>query len=153
MDDTVLTGDNLGEMKALQEYLATKFEMKDLDKLKYFLKIKVSRSKYRNSLSQIKYMLDLITETTMLVCKPVEMPEEMNHKLGENLDQVPMDKGRYQRLAGRLICLSHTRPNIAYAVSIVTRFLHVLSEEHICVVYQILRYLRNVPGKKFSIFQ
>lgn len=30
VDDMVLTGDDPCEMKALQEYLATKFEMKDL---------------------------------------------------------------------------------------------------------------------------
>ena len=52
VDDMVLTGDEPGERKALQEYLASKFEMKDLSQLKYFLGIKVSRSKAGISLSQ-----------------------------------------------------------------------------------------------------
>ena len=43
VDDMVLTGDDPCEMKALQEYLATKFEMKDLGQLKYFLGIEVAR--------------------------------------------------------------------------------------------------------------
>lgn len=46
----------------------------------------------------------------MLACKPVDMPIEMYHKLGTFPDQVPTDKGRYQRLIQRLIYLSHTRP-------------------------------------------
>ena len=46
VDDMVLTGDDPCEMKALQEYLATKFEMKDLRQLKYFLGIEVARLKH-----------------------------------------------------------------------------------------------------------
>ena len=131
VDDMVLTGDDPCEMKALQEYLATKFEMKDLGQLKYFLGIEVARSKHGVLLSQRKYVLDLLTETGMLDCKPVETPMEMNHKLGILPDQALTDKGRYQRLVGRLIYLSHTRPDISYAVSVVSQFMHASSEEHI----------------------
>ena len=73
-------------------------------------------------------MLDLLTETGMLDCKPVETPMEMNHNLGILPDQAPTDKSRYQRLVGRLIYLSHTRPNISYAVSVMSQFMHAPSE-------------------------
>ena len=96
VDDMVLTRDDPCEMKALQEYLATKFEIKDLGQLKYFLGIEVARSKHGVLLSQRKYVLDLLTETGMLDCKPVETPMEMNHKLGILSDQAPTDKSRYQ---------------------------------------------------------
>ncbi|PRQ56575.1 putative RNA-directed DNA polymerase [Rosa chinensis] len=89
--------------------------MKDLGQLKYFLGIEVARSKKGISLSQRKYVLDLLAETGMLDCRPIETPIEMNHGLAIYPDQVPTDKGRYQRLVGRLIYLSHTRPDIAYA--------------------------------------
>ena len=92
-------------------------------------------------------MLDLLTETSMLDCKPAEMPTEMNHKLEILPNQTPTDKGRYQWLVGRLIYLSHTRPDIAYAVSVVSQFMHSPSEEHMDAVYRILRYLKCAPGK------
>ena len=92
-------------------------------------------------------MLDLLTEIGMLDCKPVETPMEMNHKLGILPDQALTDKGRYQRLVGRLIYLSHTRPDISYAVSVVSQFMHAPSEEHMEAVYRILRYLKSVPRK------
>ena len=121
--------------------------MKDLGQLKYFLGIEVARSKQGISLSQRKYVLDLLAETGMLDCKPVETPIEMNHNLAIYPDQVPTDKGRYQRLVGRLIYLSHTRPDIAYAVSVVSQFMHCPSEEHMDAVYRILKYLKMAPGK------
>ena len=121
--------------------------MKDLGQLKYFLGIEIAISKQGIFLSQRKYVLDLLTETGMLACKPVETPIEMNHKLGIFPDQVPTDKGQYQRLVGRLIYLSHTRPDIAYVVSVVSQFMHEPSEEHMNAVFRILRYLKGTPGK------
>lgn len=83
----------------------------------------------------------------MLACKPVETPIEMNHMLGISADQVPTDTVRYQRLVGRLIYLSHTRPDIAYAASVISRYMHAPSDEHMNAVYRILRYLDGAPGK------
>ncbi|KAK9924142.1 hypothetical protein M0R45_032529 [Rubus argutus] len=147
VDDMIVTGDDLKEMNELQKYLSTEFEMKDLGQLKYFLGIEVARSKRGISLSQRKYVLDLLAETGMLDCKPIETPIEMNHRLGIYPDQVLTDKGRYQRLVGRLIYLSHTRPDIAYAVSVVSQFMHCPSEEHMDAVFRILRYLKMAPGR------
>ncbi|CAL9005971.1 unnamed protein product [Prunus brigantina] len=55
--------------------------MKDLGDLKYFLGIEVARSTTGIFLSQRKYVLDLLTKTGILGCKPAETPIEMNHKL------------------------------------------------------------------------
>lgn len=77
----VVTEDDSNEMRTLQENLAKEFEMKNLGHLRYFLGIEVARSKQGISLSQRKYVLDLLAETGMLDCKPADAPMEMNHKL------------------------------------------------------------------------
>ena len=76
----------------------------------------------------------MLAEVGLLECKPVDIPIVQNHKLGEYVDQVPADKQRYQRLVGKLIYLSHARPDIAYAVSVVSQFMHCSSEDHMDVV-------------------
>jgi len=121
--------------------------MKSLGRLKYFLGIEVARSKRGIFLSQRKYVLDLLTEVGMLDCKPVDTPMIQNQKLGDFSEQVPTNKKRYQRLVGKLIYLSHTRPDICYTVSIVSQFMHYPSEEHMDVVVRILRYLKSAPGR------
>ncbi|KAI5345136.1 hypothetical protein L3X38_013013 [Prunus dulcis] len=126
--------------------MASKFEMKSLGDLKYFLVIEVAKSKHGIFLSQRKYILDLLAETRMLDCKPIDTPSEQNHKLGLYPDQVPTNKERYQRLVGKLIYLSHTSPDIAYVVSVVSQFMHSPSEDHMGVAMLILRYLKVTLG-------
>ena len=62
------------------------------------------------------------------------------------MDRAPVDRGRYQRLVGRLIYLSHTRPDIGFAVGVVSQFMNSPTEEHMEAVNRILRYLKT-PGK------
>jgi hypothetical protein len=58
-----------------------------------------------------------------------------------------VEKGRYQRLMGRLIYLAHTRFDISYTVSVVSRYMHDPRIPHLETVYQILRYLKGCPGR------
>lgn len=60
---------------------------------------------------------------------------------------MPTNKERYQRLVGKLIYLSHTRPNIAHAVSVVSQFMHCPREDHMDAVIRLLRYLKSSVGK------
>ncbi|XP_020417916.1 uncharacterized protein LOC109948642 [Prunus persica] len=153
VDDIVVTGNDTGEQLKLQKYLSQEFEMKDLGDLKYFLGIEVVRSTIGIFLSQIKYVLDLLTETRMLGCKPVDTPIEMNHKLCEDIDQEPTNKEQYQHLVGSLIYLAHTRPDIAYTVSVVSQFMHSPNVSHRNAVDRILRYLKSALGKGLMFFK
>ncbi|BBH03624.1 hypothetical protein Prudu_014548 [Prunus dulcis] len=146
-DDIIMTGDDIKEISKLKIHLAKEFDIKDLGTLRYFLGIEVAHSKEGIFVSQRKYVLDLLTETGMLACKPADTPIEQNHRLGEQTDDTAVDRGRYQRLVGKLIYLAHTRPDIAYAVSVVSQFMHEPREVHMQAVERILRYLKSSPGK------
>jgi hypothetical protein len=121
--------------------------MNDLGGLKYVLGIEVYRSKLDIFLSQRKYVLDLLAETCMLDGKHVDTSIVQNHCLAEYSDRVPTNKERYQKLMGRLIYLSHTCPNIAYAVSLISQFMHKPSEIHMKTTLRVLRYLKSSSGR------
>ena len=121
--------------------------MKDLGHLKYFLGIEVSRSDKGIFLSQRKYALDLLQKTGMSTCQPADIPVEEGLKLCVETNQELVDKGRYQRLVGRLMYLAHTRLDLAFALSIVSQFMHNPGEQHMNAVMRILRYLKSAPGK------
>ncbi|XP_031281719.1 secreted RxLR effector protein 161-like [Pistacia vera] len=59
----------------------------------------------------------------------------------------PVERDKYQRLVGKLIYLSHTRPDIAFAVSVVSQHMHSPKEAHLEAVYKILRYLKGSSSK------
>uniref|UniRef100_A0A6J0PE03 Uncharacterized protein LOC109505292 n=1 Tax=Elaeis guineensis var. tenera TaxID=51953 RepID=A0A6J0PE03_ELAGV len=117
VDDIVVTGDDFEEIAHLKAQLAQAFEVKDLGYLRYFLGIEVARSSKEIFLSQRKYIPNILTEIDMLGCRPIATPIEQNHRLVADIG-VPIDRERYQRLVGRLIYLSHIRPDIAFAVSV-----------------------------------
>lgn len=146
VDDMIITGNDPLNISQLKKNLSKEFEVKDLGQLRYFLGIEIARSHKGIILSQRKYVLDLLHETGMLGCRPASSPIEQNHKIcAQNGD--PIDKERYQRLVGRLIYLCHTRPDITYAVSVVSRYMHDPRSGHLDAVYRILRYLKSCPGK------
>ncbi|KAL9994189.1 putative RNA-directed DNA polymerase [Helianthus debilis subsp. tardiflorus] len=122
------------------------FEMKDLGRLKYFLGIEVLRSKQGIFICQKKYILDLLAETGMLDCKPADTPMIANQKLYMEDGAKLANKERYQRLVGKLIYLSHTRPDIAYAVGVVSQFMHQPQVSHMEAVWRIVRYLKGTVG-------
>lgn len=62
-----------------------------------------------------------------------------------------LDEEQYQRLVGKLIYLSHTHPDIAFAVSMVSQFMHSPRQEHFNAIYRILRYLKGTPGRDLLV--
>ena len=108
VDDIILSGNDMGELQNLKKYLSEEFEVKDLGNLKYFLGMEVARSRKGIVVSQRKYILDLLKETGMLGCKPINTPMDSQKKLGIEKESTPVDRGRYQRLVGRLIYLTHS---------------------------------------------
>ncbi|WKA00551.1 hypothetical protein VitviT2T_018894 [Vitis vinifera] len=43
--------------------------------------------------------------------------------------------------------LAHTRPDLAYALSVVSQYMHNPGEQHMNEIMRILGYLKNAPGK------
>ena len=84
VDDIIITEDDKQGIDDLKRYLQNSFRTKDLGKLRYFLDIEVARSKEGISLSQRKYVLDILEETGLLGSKQVETPMDPNVKLYED---------------------------------------------------------------------
>ncbi|KAM2468901.1 hypothetical protein PS1_010539 [Malus domestica] len=146
VDDLIVTGDNMSEINALKQYLNNKFAIKDLGTLKYFLGIEMAHSHKGFFLNQRKYVMDLLHEAKMTYCKPARTPLDSNLKLKTHGDPVP-NLSYYQRMVGKLIYLTITRPDISYAVSIVSQFMHSPSMDHLKIVHRVLRYLKGSIGR------
>ena len=98
-------------------------------------------------ISQQRYVIDLLEETSKIASKPASTPMDPNLKLRKAKEDAAVDKEMYQRLVGRLIYLSHTRLDIAYAVSVISQFMHSPKEVHLQAAHRVLQYLKGMPGK------
>lgn len=146
VDDIVITGSDAAGIASLKLFIHTQFHTKDLGLLKYFLGVEVSRNKQGIYLSQRKYVLDLLTETGKLGAKPCSAPMTPNLHLTD--EGTPFDNPeRYRRLVGKLNYLTITRPDIAYSVSVVSRFMASPTMDHWTALEQILCYLKGTPGR------
>lgn len=52
----------------------------------------------------------------------------------------------YQKLVGKLLYLTMTRPDIAFNVRNLSQFMHSHKMSHMEVALRVVRYLRNSPG-------
>ncbi|KAJ0493281.1 putative RNA-directed DNA polymerase [Helianthus annuus] len=93
--------------------------------------------------------MDLLNEFGMSGCKPVSCPIEPNYvvtNLCKKEENNFVNVNEYQRLVGKLIYLSHTRPDIAYAVHFLSQYMHKPTMAHSQIVFKLLRYLKGAPG-------
>ncbi|GJX05344.1 ribonuclease H-like domain-containing protein [Tanacetum coccineum] len=115
VDDIIITGNSISEIEKFKVFLKSKFMIKILGKLKHFLGIEVVDTDKGICLNQRKYVLDLLSDYGMLACKPAKTP--LMSKLvisNEATDKDPLLKNitDYQKLMGKLIYLTNTRPDI-----------------------------------------
>ena len=118
VDDIIINSDDKKDIDDLKRYLQNSFRTKDLGKLHYFLGIEVAPSKECISLSQRKYVLDILEETNLLGSKPMETPMDPNVKLYEDQGELLSNPERYRCLIGKLNYLTITRLDILFAVSV-----------------------------------
>ncbi|GJU93321.1 ribonuclease H-like domain-containing protein [Tanacetum coccineum] len=151
VDDIVITGNCMDEIDKFKIFLKSKFKIKDLGHLKYFLGIEVIKTGKDLCISQRKYCLELLKDYGLLGCKPISAPVEPNSVLPyvPTKDDPLLDNiTGYQKLLGKLIYLTHTRPDIAYSVYCLAQYMHSPLKSHLNYALNVLRYLKGAPGKE-----
>ena len=145
VDDMIITDNDENVIAALKESLHTKFLIKHLSQLRYFLGIEVACSIDGISISQRKYTLDILDEAGLLGAKPLSTPMEENNELLPIIGDLLKNPSTYRRLVRQLIYLTITRPKISYLVHILSQFMQELRKLHLDVVHHLLRYLKGAP--------
>ncbi|KAK1417487.1 hypothetical protein QVD17_26616 [Tagetes erecta] len=154
VDDMLIAGSDMEEIRKLKKQLSDEFEMKDLGPAKQILGMSISRKKDGSiTLSQEKYIGKVLERFKMNdeKMKPRNTPLGNHFKLSK--DQSPksederaeMAKVPYASAVGSLMyAMVCTRPDIAHAVGVVSRFMSDPGREHWEAVKWLLRYLKDL---------
>lgn len=113
MDDLLIAGNNDAAIQATKHFLNSTFHMKDMGPIRYFLGLEVDHTTQGFFLSQRKYIQDLLNEYGLSHCKPVRLPMAVHLKLHISSGEPLANPEPYQRLVGKLIYLSISRPDIS----------------------------------------
>ena len=147
VDDIVLAGKSNRKMSEVKNALASKFDVKDMGKLHYFLGVKVIQDQEGEKIwiGQPAYAESILQKFGMENAKPVSTPVDTGTKLIKSTDESEgVDQTLYQSAVGSLLYLSiGTRPDITYAVSNVAKFCANPNKQHLTAVKRILCYLKG----------
>lgn len=120
------------------------------------LVIELARSSEEILLSQRKYALERILETGLNDSKPQWTPMEQNLKLINSeyeqklyikFEDVPLEgRSIYQRLVGKLLYLTITRPDTSYVVQSLSQFMHAPKRSHYEASLHVVKYIKSQPG-------
>ena len=97
--------------------------MSDLSTLSYYLGIEVKQGKKALTLGQGTYASKLFERSGMAECKPCMTPMVQRLKLTKASTTAKVDATLYQSIIGGLRYLVHIRPDIAFVVGYVSRFM------------------------------
>ena len=99
---------------------------------------------------QSGYIRDVLARFNMQDCKPVKTPLVVGVKLKSPSDKTAIKESlQYRELVGALMYIAiGTRPDIAYAVSLLGKFSSNYDRKHWEAAKRVLRYLRGTIHKK-----
>ncbi|GJW83270.1 putative RNA-directed DNA polymerase [Tanacetum coccineum] len=152
VDDMLIVGKNIGRIAQLKRDLSKSFSMKDLGPAKQIIGIRIFRDRGAKKLhiSQEQYIEKVLCRFNMDKAKVVSSPLTTNFKLTDkdcpsskkNIEK--MDRVPYASAVGSLMyAMVCTRPDLAHAVGVVSRFLSNPGKKHWEAVKWIFRYLRG----------
>jgi hypothetical protein len=152
VDDMLIASHEKSLIDELKAQLNHEFDMKDLGPAKKILGMEIQRDRHAGTLflSQKSYIEKVLERYNLNNCKPVATPFASHFKLSwrqcpaNEEDKEYMSRVPYSSAVGNLMyAMICTRPDLAHAVSVVSRFMHNPGKEHWNAVKWILRYLKG----------
>ncbi|KAM2674254.1 hypothetical protein EV2_015471 [Malus domestica] len=152
VDDILLFGNDTAVLSSVKVWLSKTFHMKDLGDASYVLGINLYRDRSRKliGLSQSMYIDKVLSKFQMEQSKKGFLPVGHGIHLSKSMEPKTPEEIRqmscipYASAIGSLMyAMICTRPDIAYAVNITSRYQSNPGSEHWAAVKTVLKYLRR----------
>lgn len=150
VDDILIASSAITTIEKVKAFIKRTFPARDLGEATYYLGINLSRDRLARclKLSHERAILDLVSKFDLTESKPRDIPMSAGSKLTA-LDGEPLDTVAYPfaTLVGSLLHLTvTTRPDIAFAVGVLSRFMAKPLTAHWHAAKGVLRYLAGTAA-------
>eukprot|EP00253_Pinus_taeda_P029907 PITA_29907 len=143
VDDVIFSGNHDYLIENFKLIMKEEFEMNDMGLLRYFLGIEIDQNKNGIFISQARYVNEVLGRFNMQECKATITPTVMGLKLNKEDSNKDFDPSLYKSIIGSLMYLTATRPDIMFAISLISRFMERPKEAHLQAAKRILRYVKG----------
>ena len=144
VDDVLVTGSSTELVAHTKNNLKTRFEMTDSGKCAFILGIELLDGADGSvTMCQRRYVNDILKRFGMDNCKAVASPVDMSSRLVSSNADTKISAPFREAVGALMHLTTATRPDIAYAVGYVSRFMENPQEDHWIAVKRIFRYLQG----------
>jgi hypothetical protein len=146
VDDLIFTGNDQSMFDQFKKSMERNFAMTDLGRMRYFLGIEVKQEDSGIFIHQQKYAVEILKRFKMNECNSVCNPIVSGCRLKRDVEGKASDATAYKQMVGCLMYLLATRPDMAFSVCLVARYMERPTEIHVAAVKRILRYLKGTTS-------
>uniref|UniRef100_A0A1S4CYU5 Uncharacterized mitochondrial protein AtMg00810-like n=1 Tax=Nicotiana tabacum TaxID=4097 RepID=A0A1S4CYU5_TOBAC len=143
VDDIAIFGSSKSLIDQLIFSMRSKFSIKVLGPLHYFLGVELVSNSDGLLLMQQKYINDILLQFDLANSKHVSTPLHSKQDWHSTSSSLLSDPSIYRQMVGCLQYLAFTRPDIHFAVNLASQFLHQPRQSHLLVVKRIYLYLKG----------
>ncbi|XP_039136403.1 uncharacterized mitochondrial protein AtMg00810-like [Dioscorea cayenensis subsp. rotundata] len=141
VDDILYMGSSTQMMEEFRDNMMVKFEMTDLGPLRYFLGLEIQQQEGCIHVSRVILSKSCLLRGGIFERKSAPTPLNTNEKLQLDDGSGKADETIFRSMIGGLIYLGHTRPDLGFAVSLLSRYMNAPTKTHMGVMKRILRYI------------
>lgn len=141
VDDLIICGPDSKNIVEFKQQMKKSFDMSDLGLLTYYLGLEVKQKPGEITVCQSAYAEKIVEISGMKGCNPADTPMEQHIKLLSGKPELVANATKYRSLVGSLRYLVNSRPDLAYSVGMISRFMETPNSEHWGAMKRIIRYV------------
>lgn len=143
VDDLLIIGTQKSIIEQFKKQMNEVFEMSDLGLLSHYLGIEVKQSPGCIELRQTAYAKKILEKAGLGDCNPTRFPMDPKEIITKDEGGKGVDATHFKSIVGGLRYLVHTRPDIAFSVGIISRFMETPTSVHLNAAKRVMRYVRG----------
>jgi len=143
VDDLIYSGNYETMFETFKSSMKSKFALSDLGKMRYFLGVEIKQLASGIFIYQQKYAQNILIRFGMESCNKFCTPIVPGNKLVKDEKGRSMNEIEFKQMIGCLMYLLGTRPDLAFSVCLVARYMERPTEIHLVAPKRILKYLKG----------
>ncbi|XP_073130800.1 uncharacterized protein [Henckelia pumila] len=141
-NDMLIMGSNHDIIMKTKKMLTKHFDMKDMGEADVILGIKIVKAPEGIVLTQSHYIEKVLRKFNAYDVTPLRSPVDLSLHLSKNRGE-PVSQQQYARIIGSLMYITNcTRPDIAYSINKLSRFISNPSHDHWKALERVFKYLK-----------